>query len=177
VLGDPVLQGALRVSTELGRLAETWQRAPAQVLARLHVLAAFGLVPEEELGRPMADPETATRLAGLATLLAGGTDAPTVVLAAVVHAELRALIPFRVGSGVVARAAARLTVVSRGLDPKALAVPEVGHLELSAEYDDALSAYASGDPEGIGWWLWHCCAATELGAREGLAICEAVSRG
>jgi hypothetical protein len=176
VLDDPVLQGALRVSTELGRLVGTWQRAPAQVLARLHVLAASGLAPREELGRPAADPETATRLAGLAALVAGGTDAPAVVLAAV-HAELRALVPFRTGSGVVARAAARLTVICRGLDPKALAVPEVGHLELRAEYDDALSAYASGDPEGIGWWLWHCCAATELGAREGMAICEAILRG
>jgi hypothetical protein len=174
---DPVLRGALRVSTELGRLAGTWERAPAQALARLHVLAAAELLPAEELGRPEPDPQTTSRLALLTRLVTGGTAGPAVVLAALVHAELRVLAPFRVGSGVVARAAARLTMVSRGLDPKSLAVPEVGHLELAGEYDEALSAYATGDPEGIGWWLRHCCAATELGAREGLAICEAVLRG
>jgi len=174
---DPVLQGALRVSAELGRLAGTWERAPGQVLARLHVLAASGLVPADELGRPLADPEVSARLAGLAGLVAGGTAAPAVLVAAVVHAELRVLVPFRTGSGVVARAAARLTTVSRGLDPKALAVPEAGHLELSADYDDALSGYAAGEPEGVARWLRHCCEATELGAREGLAICAAVLRG
>src|SRR5262249_9120520 len=152
-LDDPVLQGALRVSAELGRLAGTWERAPAQVLARLHVLAAAGLLPETELGRPVADPETGARLAALARLVAGGTAVPAVVLAAVVHAELRVLAPFRAGSGVVARAASRLTIISRGLDPKSLAVPEVGHLELAAEYGDALSAYATGKPAGIGRWL------------------------
>jgi hypothetical protein len=174
---DPVLRGALRVSTELGRLVGTWERAPAQALARLHVLAATELLPAEELGRPVPDPQTATRLALLARLVTGGTAVPAVVLAALVHAELRVLEPFRVGSGVVARAAARLTTVTRGLDPKSLAVPEVGHLELSGEYGEALSAYATGGPEGIGRWLRHCCVATELGAREGLAICEAVLRG
>jgi hypothetical protein len=174
---DPVLQGALRVSTELGRLAETWQRAPSQVLARLHVLAATGLAPDGDLGRPIADPETSARLAGLAGLVAGGTDVPAVLVAAVVHGELRTLVPFRVGSGVVARAAARLTTVSRGLDPKALVVTEVGHAELAEEYHDALSEYAAGEPEGVAQWLRHCCLATELGAREALAICEAVLRG
>jgi hypothetical protein len=174
---DPVVQGALRVSAELGRLAETWQRAPAQVLARLHVLAAAGLAPEAELGRPVADAALSARLAGLAKLVAGCTAQPAVIVAAVVHAELRTLVPFRTGTGVVSRAAARLTTVSRGLDPKALVVTDVGHLELSGEYDAALAAYAEGEPDGVARWLQHCCQATELGAREALAICEAVLRG
>lgn len=41
---DPTVQGALRVSAELGRLGTTWRTAPRQVLARLHTLAASGLV-------------------------------------------------------------------------------------------------------------------------------------
>nr|BFE85482.1 hypothetical protein GCM10020093_080830 [Planobispora longispora] len=47
---DPVVQGALRVSAELGRLGPTWRTAPRQVLARLHTLAAVGLAGD--LGRP-----------------------------------------------------------------------------------------------------------------------------
>ena len=40
---DPVVQGSLRVSAALGGMVETWPRAPGQVLARLHVLAAADL--------------------------------------------------------------------------------------------------------------------------------------
>ena len=40
---DPVVQGALRVSAGLGSMMETWPKAPGQVLARLHVLAAADL--------------------------------------------------------------------------------------------------------------------------------------
>jgi hypothetical protein len=79
---------------------------------------------------------------------------------------------------VVARAAARLTGISRGLDPKAVSVPEVGFVELGREaYRDALAGYASGSPEGVAAWLVHCCRATEHGAVEGLAIAEAILRG
>ena len=39
---DPVLAGALRVAEALAGLLGIWQRAPLQVLARLHVLAAAG---------------------------------------------------------------------------------------------------------------------------------------
>ena len=39
-VADPVVQGALRVSAGLGSMVETWSRAPGQVLARLHLLAA-----------------------------------------------------------------------------------------------------------------------------------------
>lgn len=181
-VADPVLQGALRVSAELGRLAGTWPRAPRQVLARLHVLAAAGLQPDDELGRPAGDAATSARLDALARLVAGRsaavrTEVPAVIMAAVVHGELLALRPFAVGTGVVARAAARLTAISEGLDPKALAVPEVGHLELNAVYHDTAARYATGDPDGVAAWLRHCCAAEALGAREGLAICESILRG
>ena len=177
---DPVVTGSLRVSAAVGELAATWERAPLQVLARLHVLFAVGTAPGDELGRPdgqRGTRETATRLAALAGLVTGGTGVPAVVLAAVVHGELLAVTPFGAGDGVIARAAARLVLITRGLDPKAVSVPEVGHLELRQDYGDALAGYLSGTPDGVGAWLRHCCLAAELGAREGLAVCEAFQRG
>jgi hypothetical protein len=172
-LTDPVLQGALRVSSAIGGLVGTWRTAPLQVLARLHLLAATDLT--DRLGRPVLDDRG--RLAGLAELVVAGPDVPAVVLAAVVQGELLAVAPFEQGNGVVARAAARLTMVAYGLDPKALSVPEVGHYAARADYQAALGAYGSGTPDGVARWIVHCCAAVERGAQEGLAICEALLRG
>ena len=173
---DPLLQGALRVSAGLGSMIETWQRAPGQVLARLHVLAAADLAQRAELGRPGA--HAGPRLQSLFALLTGATSVPAVLVAAIVHGELAALAPFGTADGVVARAAARLTGISRGLDPKAVSVPEVGFVELGRDgYTAAVAGYASGGPDGVAGWLVHCCRATELGASEGLAICESILRG
>ncbi|MDT4921916.1 MAG: hypothetical protein QOI15_2818, partial [Pseudonocardiales bacterium] len=63
-VADPVVQGALRVQSAIGPLADTWARAPRQALARLHALAAADLLPADELGRPR--PGTADRLDTLA---------------------------------------------------------------------------------------------------------------
>jgi hypothetical protein len=173
---DPVVQGALRVSAALGSMVETWSRAPGQVLARLHVLAAADLGDRGELGRPA--PHAGPRLSGLFSLVTGTTTAPAVLVAALVHGELAALAPFGAADGVVARAAGRLTGITRGLDPKAVSVPEVGFAELGREaYAEALAGYASGQPGGVAGWLVHCCRATEHGALEGLAICESLLRG
>ena len=172
--GDPVVQGALRAQSAIGSLADTWTRAPRQALARLHALAAADLVPSDDLGRPQ--PGTAERLDTLAHVLAA-THAPAVVVAAIVHGELLGLDAFAPVSGVVARAAVRLTLVERGLDPKSLVVVEAGHRELSAEYASALDGYRTGSQDGIGRWLVHCANALVAGAQETLAICEAILRG
>ncbi|HEY2203670.1 MAG TPA: oxidoreductase [Pseudonocardia sp.] len=178
VVADPVLAGALRVSEQLGRLLPTWRSAPLQALARLHMLAAADLVPEpdrdEVLGRPRPGPGVAQRLDLLGHLVATST-APGPVLVAVVHGELLALAPFESGNGVVARAAARLTAVSTGLDPKGLAVPEVGHLRRGQEYREAAAGFATGTRDGLGRWLLHCCAAWELGGREAVSIAESAA--
>lgn len=175
VVADPVLAGAVRIVEEAGRLLPVWRTAPLQALARLHVLAAADLVAEPRLGRPRADPTTSGRLALLAALVTGATTAPAPVLVAVVHGELLALAPFGSADGVVARAAARLTAVSTGLDPKGLAVPEVGHLRREREYRAAAAGFAGGTPEGVGAWLRHCCAQWADGAREGRSIADARS--
>lgn len=176
-LESPVVQGALRVSAGLGALVGVWEQAPLQVIARLHVLAAAGTVPDDQLGRPSGAPAVAARLAGLAGLVVSRSTAPGIVVAAVVQGELAVLEPFGRLDGVVARAAARLTLVTRGVDPKSVSVPEVGHLELAADHRAALDGYRTGEPAGVARWLTHCATAVELGAREGLAICEAVLRG
>ncbi|TFV71657.1 oxidoreductase [Blastococcus sp. CT_GayMR20] len=173
---DPVVQGALRVSAGLGSMVETWTRAPGQVLARLHVLAAADLADRADLGRPA--PHAGARLSGLFSVITGTTTAPAVLVAGLVHAELAALAPFGTADGVVARAAGRLTMITRGLDPKAVSVPEVGFAELGRDsYAAALAGYAGGTPEGVAGWLVHCCRATEHGGLEGLAICESLLRG
>jgi len=99
-------------------------------------------------------------------------------VAAVAHAELATSGAFAVGAGVVGRAASRLTMVTRGLDPSAVSVPEVGHVELGRDaYLGALEGYRAGGADGIAAWLVHCAEAVVLGAREGVAVCEAIQRG
>lgn len=172
-VSDPLVQGALRAQAAIPTLVDTWTRAPRQALARLHAVAAAGLVDGEALGRPTAGAE---RLDTLSTVLAG-TRAPAVVVAAIVHGEILALDAFAPASGIVARTAVRLTLIDRGLDPKSLVVVEAGHRELADEYDAALAAYRTGTRDGIAMWLRHCGAAVAAGAREATAICEAMQRG
>lgn len=192
--GARLVEGAVRLHADLGQLLVPWRHSPRQALARLHVLAASELVDDPDaLGRPRSqgmaydDPqglgpapepvEVAARLDGLARVLTAGTSAPAVVVAAVVHGELMALRPFGSADGLVARAAARLVLVDRGLDPKAVSAPEVGHAELHHDYPEALRAYIGGGPDGVATWVVHCARAVALGAREGLAVCEAIKRG
>jgi hypothetical protein len=171
-----VVQGALRVAAEVGLLRTAWPQAPLQVVARLHTLAAAGAVPDESLGRPA--PGAATRLGGLGQLLTAPTTAPALVVAAVAHAELATMGAFPVGAGVVGRAAGRLTMIGRGLDPAGVSVPEVGHVELGRDaYLAALDGYRQGGVEGITGWVLHCAEAVVLGAREGVAVCESLQRG
>lgn len=177
---NPIFQGALRVSAEIGGLRETFVRAPRQVLARLHVLAAADLTTPEQLGRPREGADSAMvarRLGALAEILARPTKAPAVVVAAIAHGELVTLKPFAEANGLVARGAARLVLLARGLDPKALTSPDVGHLELRDSYATAAAGYADGGAEGLATWVCHCCRAVELGAVDSLAICAALARG
>lgn len=169
---DPVMQGALRVAGALLDLADRWPKAPRQVLARLHVLAATGSVAADDLGRPSADPAGAARLDTLAGLVAGGTKAPPLILAAVVHGELLALRPFAGPSGLVARAAARLTLISSGLDTRGLLAVEVGHLAREPEYVGAAGAFASGTRDGVRSWLRHYTAAVTTAADELVQISD-----
>lgn len=173
-----VAAGALRLTTELAGLAGVWSQAPLQALARVHVLAASDVVPADELGRPRADAEVSARLAALAELLVAPTQAPAVVVSAVVHGELLALRPFAWGNGLVARAAARLVLLERGLDPRAASVPEEGHLRIGeAVYAGALAGYRTGTPDGVAGWLGHCAEAVAVGGQVGREVAAQVLAG
>ncbi|MFF3228700.1 oxidoreductase [Nocardia suismassiliense] len=179
-VGDPILAGSLRVGQALDgdalrNLVGTWQRAPLQALARLHLLAAADLVADEAaLGRPRSDAGVAERLDLLVQTVLG-SRAPAPVIAAVVHGELLALRPFGTADGVVARAASRLVAVSSGLDPHSLGVPEVFWLRRRQAYLDAVTAFGSGAADAVGSWVLLCCAALEDGAREATSIADSAS--
>ena len=162
--GDRWLPGAVRLSAELTALAGTLRVAPAQALARAHVLVARGLVPEDELGRVRSAPSVPERLAGVTALLTGGSNVSSVVLGAVVHAELASVAPFGSADGLVARAAEHMVLISGGVDPRAAIPVEAGHAETPTAYRSALAAYAGGSLTGVRGWLVHCAAALGRGA-------------
>ncbi|GAA1927306.1 oxidoreductase [Streptomyces sodiiphilus] len=188
---------ALRVTAEAGQLLDIWRTSPMRVLARLHLVAAGGIAPEETVGRPrlagepVTEPglesfgrpappadEAAARLDALSRLVIDGSQAPALVTAAVVHGELLTLRPFGTHNGLVARAAQRIVLIAGGLDPKSVAPVEVGHAEQGLDtYVQALDGYASGRPGGMAAWIAHCGRSVELGARESVAVCEALQRG
>lgn len=191
---DVVGCGAVQATAETEHLAGLAATAPLQVLARLHVAATANVLPQNQVGRPRTgdedvrelvdlgrapgSAEVTERLAGVARLLTADLAAPSLVVAAIVHAEIATVRPFVRGNGIVARAMERLVIQASGLDPTGVAVPEVGHgAGGGPAYLGALAAYGTGRPEGVALWLQHCADAVEAGAQEGLRICAAVRAG
>lgn len=161
---DDVSAAALRVSTEVLGLVPVLAHSPLQAFSRLHTLAAKGSAPDAELGRPR-DGAAVDRLNGLARLLVERTTAPALVAAAIVHAELRTVAPFGSHNGIVARAAERLVMVARGVDPTSLTVPEAGHLTLRPQYESNLVGYVEGGRAGVHAWLLYSAEAYTAGAQ------------
>ena len=159
-------------AAEVGGLADTWKRAPLQALARLHTVAMTGQVPDAELGRPRVAAGVSERLTMLAEV-ATVSESSGVVVAGIVHAELMTLQPFGSGNDVVARAASRVVLVARGVDPDALTVPEMGLLELGADaYRDALESFAGGTSSGLAKWLTFHAASVQRGATFARTLCR-----
>ncbi len=161
--GDAIAADAVRVSVELLSLVPVLKRSPLQAFARLHAIAAAGTLGAEELGRPRG-PEQVARLRGLGDLLSTDKTTPALILASIVHADLATVAPFASHNGLVARAAERLVMVARGVDPTSLVVPEAGHLALRAEYESNLRGYASGQQAGMHSWLLYAAEAYTAGA-------------
>jgi hypothetical protein len=157
--GDAVAQASARMSTALLSLVPVVVHSPLQALSRLHVLAAG----TETAGRPV-NPEAADRMTALASTLSAVTEVPALLVAALTHAEVATVAPFGSYDGLVARAAERLVLVARGVDPASLVVPEVGHLALRAEYESNLRAYAEGGRSGLHAWLLYAAEAQARGA-------------
>ncbi|NLG23484.1 MAG: Fic family protein [Actinomycetales bacterium] len=193
---EQVLKGAVQVTAATESATAASLASPAQLLARLHVAAAAGLLPADQVGRPRRPGETcaefeeflgaapgAEELAGrlgqvydlLATIRSGGS---ALVVAALVHAELVTVRPFVTGNGLVARALERVVHRVGGLDPTGVAVPELGHAQkVGADYRGALTAYGQGGVEGVRLWLLHSAEAAVTGAGAGTAVADAVLAG
>ncbi len=191
---DEVVCGAAQASAETEHLRGLVLSAPAQALARLHVAAASGLLPPDQVGRPRRPGEDArefvdlgmppepaelpARLAGVADLVALAGPAPVPLVAALVHAEICVVRPFVRGNGLVARAAERAIIQAAGLDPTGVAVPEAGYQAAGPiAYLGALTAYATGSGPGVALWLRHAAQAHVTAAAEGRRIADAVLVG
>ena len=161
--GDAIAVDAVRVSTELLSLVPVLGRAPLQALARIHAVASASSLPEERRGRPR-DAASAERLRSLSEALLADTAAPALMVAALAHADLATAAPFPSHNGIVARAAERLVLVARGVDPASLTVPEAGHLAHREAYESNLRGYASGEESGIHSWLLYAPEAFASGA-------------
>ncbi len=191
---EEVVQGAARATAETENIVSMVVTAPSQALARVHTAAAGHLLPESQIGRPRQVGELSReftdlgpapdasvvrqRLSGIVELLLSARDAPAVVVAALVHAEIATVRPFVRGNGLVARAMERAVIQASGLDPTGVAVVELGHgAGGGAAYLGALAAYGSGSPQGVALWLTHCARAVVAGAEEGGRIADAVLVG
>nr|WP_269329358.1 Fic family protein [Kineosporia babensis] len=187
-------QAAIRTYSEAAQVEKTLATAPAQALARLHLAAAGGLIPAEQVGRPrqgtelpgdgIGEPAHApvgaalgARLNGITDLLSAPASAPALIVAALVHAEILTARPFIAGNGLVARAAAHAVVVGRGLDPMGVVVWEAAHLDAGPGYHRRLQAYTTGSTAAVADWLVHCADAVVKGAQEGRVVCDAVTMG
>lgn len=157
-VGDEVSRAAVRMSTSLLSLVPVVEQSPLQAFSRLHVLASGS----EDGGRPVSA-ESASRMTGLAETLQARTSAPALVVAALAHAEIVTVAPFASYDGLVGRAVERLVLVSRGVDPASLVVPEAGHLELRREYRSNLRGYAEGGQGGLHAWLLYAAEAQARG--------------
>jgi len=191
---EAVLQGAVQATAETEHIRALVVTAPSQALARIHAAAAARLLPQSQVGRPRQAGQISReftdlgpapdeivvrqRLSGIVELLLGASDAPAVVVAALVHAEIATVRPFVRGNGLVARAMERAVIQVSGLDPTGVAVTEVGHgAGGGAAYLGALAAYGSGSPQGVALWIRHCAQAIVAGADEGRRIADAVLVG
>jgi len=174
---DRWASGAVRLGAELPALAELIRVAPGQALARAHAVVARGVVSDDELGRTVGDAGAAARLRDLAGLLTRPTSAPAVVLGAVVHAEIASVGAFGPASGLVARTAEHLVLVSSGLDPYAVILVEAGHAADPAGYRAGLAAYADGGVNGVSGWIIACAAAVARGAELSPVVRRKEARG
>lgn len=125
-------------------LAPALLTAPQEALAELHRRLTRGLVTADRAGAPRAreqavhdasngrvlyfttDPAAIPRETALlgAWLASGAAREHGLVAAGVLHLELLRIHPFDAANGRLARAASRLVLRSRGLDPDGFAAPE-----------------------------------------------------
>jgi hypothetical protein len=165
-----VVAAAAAITGEAPALVDVWGTAPLQALARLHAVAAHEHLPTEQLGRPRVDDEAADdplnlgaapdavaasrRLTLLADIASVPTEVPALLVAGIIHAELVSARPFAWGSGLVGRAAVRLVLASRGVDPSLFSIPESGMMNVGRPaYVRALRSYEKGEVDKYLIWF------------------------
>lgn len=195
---EAVLVGALRGASlvealvpDLGAQQAASLPPLPQLLARAHTLVGAGWLPVEHLGRlrddePALDQrglgpaptgrEVAARVDLLARTLAT-TQAPALVVAALVHAEVLAVRPFIAGNGLVARLVARAYATTGGLDPTGSVLPEVVWAAAPQQYVAAVAGYATGEVERVAAWFGAYADAVVAGAAEARTVADAVLAG
>lgn len=192
---ERVIHGAIAATAESERLRKMVISSPRQALARFHTAAGALLVDDpSQLGRPRIEGEGCeefsdlgpaptgedlrVRLDGIIELMKNASEAPALVVASIVHAEIASARPFVVGNGLVARAVERALIIETGLDPTGVAVPEAGHgSQGGPAYLGSLNGYAQGTQAGVGLWLKHSGESLVAGAEEGWRIAESVRAG
>ncbi|MFI2753586.1 cell filamentation protein Fic [Cellulomonas sp. P22] len=162
-----------------------------QLVAGTHRAATGGWLPDERVGR-LRGSDAPEDLRGLGVAVSGAelaarldllgdvvrrTNAPALVVTAVVHGELLALRPFAAANGVVARAVARLLLTARGLDPTGSVVPDAAWAAAPNPYLAAAAGFATGTPDGVARWVRACADAVVIGAGEARVIGDAVLAG
>jgi hypothetical protein len=175
-------QGLL-VTAEADLQHLAFKSEPLKVFARLHTFVAT----EDERGRPRTTNEIndplrlgslpphevlQERLSQLADLVIE-SKAPSILVAAIAHAELATLRPFSQGSYLVARASTRLILSARNVDNDGLVMSEYGAFLLGRPvYVKALTGYMSGTREGVGAMITWQGEAIRRGAEMAKELAE-----
>ena len=120
--------------------------------------------------------ELVARLAGLVDLIEA-PQAPALVRAAIVHAEMLAARPFTAGNAAVGRLLVRHLLVRDGLEPTGTAVTDLYPGRVPAAYAEAAGAYASGTMDGVVAWVVWQAEAVLAGVQEAQRLCRAVQAG
>ena len=154
----------LLVTAEADLQTLSFKSEPMKVWARLHTFTSSDvdrgqprttneIIDPLRLGNLPPHEVLQERLSQLTEVILN-SKAPAVLVAAIAHAEIATLRPFKEGSYLVARATARLVLAARDVDPDGLVMSEYGAQLLGRPaYVKALTAYMTGTREGIAAWV------------------------
>lgn len=149
-------------------------REPQRALAALHVIATSeDSTMERGTPRPEVSPD---RLIALNEILVA--EGSSVVVAALLIAEVESMPLFATRNTEVALVGARALLIERGADPDGIASLERGIALLgSPSYRLALKRYEEGTEEALVSWLTYISKAIEVGAQSAFEIADTIQEG
>lgn len=176
-------QSALGITSEVEFQLKTFLKTPLQSWARLHSFIETGedrgrprtnnyVIDPLHIGEPLDFKHIESRMSNLVDLILK-SKAPTLLVAAIAHAEFATISPFTRGSQMIARATSRMVIQSHELDQLQLLMPEYGFYKLGrSKYAKALVAYKSGKLEGLIEWIKFHSNAISIGAKDRTLLIE-----